>query len=176
MDNRIKAYVNQEIADSFSNYSLSSRLKLFEGPQEIEALIAKHIRDKEEKAKKEGYQAAIEEMRAEARKRIDQYIFLVTKIVDIVREVATKKFGGNELRILESRTNFHLDSFQVNVLFVVETSLEKEFEFTQILNSIKNFVLQEDQFVAELFYVNTKDKELDHCSIDNDYPFVRATS
>lgn len=176
MDNRIKSFVNQEIANSFSSYSLSSRLKLFEGPQEIETLIANHIKEREEKAKREGYQAAMEEMRTEARRQIDQYIFLVTKIVDIVRDVARKKFNENELKILEARTNFHLDSFHINTLFVIKASLEKEFEFTQILNSIKSFVLQEDQFVAELFYVNTKDNELDHCSIDNDYPFVRATS
>ena len=176
MDNRIKSFVNQEIANSFSSYSLSSRLKLFEGPQEIETLIAKHIKEREEKAKREGYQAAIEEMRTEARKQIDQYIFLVTKIVDIVRDVATKKFNENELKIVDARTNFHLDSFHINTLFVIKASLEKEFEFTQILNSIENLVLQEEHFVADLLYVNAKDKELDQSSIDNDYPFIRATS
>ena len=176
MENRIKTFVNQEIASSFSNYSLSSRLKLFEGPQEIETLISKHIKDREQKAKREGYQAALEEIGAEARKQIDQYIFLVNKIAGIVRDVVTKKFPENELKILESRTNFHFDSFHIDILFMIETSLEKEFEFTQILNAIKSFVLQEDQFVAELFYLNIRGKELDQCSIDNDYPFLRATS
>src|SRR3990167_6190839 len=124
MENRIKTFVNQEIASSFSSYSISSRLKLFEGPQEIETLISKHIKDREEKARRDGYQKAIEEIETEVRKQIDQYIFLLTKIVDIVREVSTKKIGENELKILESRTNFHLDSFHIGVLFVINTSLE----------------------------------------------------
>ena len=174
MENRLKAYINPEIASSFSSYSLSSRLKLFEGPQEIEALISKHIKDREKKARREGYQAALKEMSAEVLKQIDQYIFLVTKIVDIVQEVATKRFQENELKILESRANFHLDSFNINVLFIIKAPLEREFEFTQLLNSIKSFVLQEEQFVAELFYINAKNKELDQISINNDYPFVRS--
>lgn len=173
MENRLKAYEPAKISEDFSSYLLCSRLNLFQGPQDIERLVSDFIKDKEEKARKEGAEEAVKSIITAIRQGIDNYIALITKIVDFVYDAASKKLGSVDFKIEEIRTNFCFETKAINILFIIDANFDNEFSLSFLLNEVEKTVLQREGFVADMLYINKKNVELDYNSINSDYPYVR---
>jgi len=173
MENRIKIYESSEINKGFSSYLFCSGLNLFQGPQDIEELVANFIKDKEEKARKEGAIEAVKKIVAAIKQEAENYIALITRIVDFIYAVSAKKLGPTEFKIDEIRTNFCFETRAINVLFIIDADSENEFDFSALLNAVEKTVLEEEGFIADMLYINKRNVELDYESITNDHPFVR---
>ncbi|RKY43983.1 MAG: hypothetical protein DRP81_06225 [Candidatus Omnitrophota bacterium] len=175
MKNRLKSYNIFQISEDFLSYPFVARLELFKGP-DIRQLISKYveyrIQEAKEEAFKEGYKEAIEKIKETINKEIEDYMALVTKIVDLVYETAKKEF--KDLKIIEERTNFYFSSKWIKILFIIETeSSESEIDFSNFLNEVEKVVFDKLKYACELFFLNKKNVEIDQDSLNNDYPFIR---
>lgn len=149
------------------------RSNFYGDPQVIEDAINTYRKNEEEKAKKEGYAEAFTKIAKTIKKKIDNYISSLTEIADIVSSVTKEAFKDEELKITAIRTNFYFDTGRINILFIIDGDIEREVRFCSILNEVEKFILEEENLIAELFYINRRGKELDEESIKRDYPFVR---
>jgi hypothetical protein len=169
----MESYFNQSLNNKFSSYSFATRLSLYEGPQNIETLISDFIKQREEQAKKEGIRETIEKIMSLARKQIDDYVLLITKIVDIVYEEVKRQPSEFNFNTIKVQTNFYFDTHKISILFIIDTNPENELKFANLLHEIEKIVFQKDHFVAELLYVNQNDSNIDYESITQDYPYHR---
>jgi hypothetical protein len=173
MENRIKTYEPSKVSEDFSNFLIYPQLNLFQGPQNIEELVTNFIKYKEEKARKEGAEETVKSIITAIRQEINNYIGLITKIVDFVYEAASKKIGSADFKVEEIRTNFCFETRAINVLFIIDANFDNEFSFSLLLNEVEKTVLQREGFVADMLYINKKKVELDYNSINSDYPYLR---
>lgn len=148
-------------------------LGLFENHQIIKEVSSNYIKNEVEKAKKEGYKEALVKIARELKKKIDEYILFLTKIANIVSNITKKEFKTQELKITTIRTNFYFDTRQINILFIIDGDIENEIRFSSILNEVEKAILKTENFIAELFYINSRNRKLDKNSIECDYPFFR---
>ena len=171
---RLKSHNIFQISEDFLTYPYVARLELFKGP-DIRQLISKYveyrIQEARKEAFKEGYKEAIEKIKEAINKEIEDYMALVTKIVDLVYEIAKKEF--KDLKIIEERTNFYFGSKWIKVLFIIEASCEDEIDFSNFLNEVEKIVFDKLNYACELLFLNKKNVEIDQESLNNDYPFVR---
>lgn len=175
MKNRLRSLNLFQLSQDFLTFPFVARLDLFKGP-DIRQLISEYVEYKVQEAKKEafkeGYKEAIEKIKEAINKEIEDYMALVTKIVDLVYEITKKEFKN--LKIIEERTNFYFGSKWIKVLFIIEaTSPEDEIDFSNFLNEVEKIVFDKLNYVCELLFINKKNVEIDRESLNNDYPFVR---
>jgi len=173
---RIKRIEAASIADQFSTYSVSTTLDLFEGDPSVKSLIADYIRQQVEDAKKEGALEAVSRINSEVGKAIDNYVLLVTKIVDTVKEAASNQFAPQDLIITDSRTNFDFATRMIKILFVIDADFEKEFLFSGLINEVEQFVFKKENFLSEILYINKRGSTVDSAAVCEDYPFSRKSA
>ena len=104
MKSRLKSYDLFQISEKILTYPFVAHLELFKGPN-IHQLISEYVEYRVQQAKKEAYKEAVEKIKEGVNKEIEEYMALVTKIVDLVYETAKKEF--KDLKIVEERTNFY---------------------------------------------------------------------
>ena len=173
MRDRLKNYESPSLAAEFSNFLLNQQVMLYQNQEDLRALALDFIKFKVEKAKREGATEAVKKISVEIIKQMQSYANLITKIVDFVYKVSKDEFKDKEFKIIEGRTNFCFETRRINILFVIDANFENELFFSNMLNDISKMVLEEDNFIAELFYINKKNTDLDVSLINNEYPFVR---
>jgi len=173
MANRVKSYLDSKELDNFLSYSAVSNLGLFSGPQGIDNLISDYIKQREEAARQEGVKEVIEKLVSRIRAQTENYMLLITRIVDFIYELIGKDFKEKDIKIIEARTNFYLETQWINVLFVIDADSENELAFSQMLSDIQRFILEKEHHIAEIFYVNTRDATIDKDSVYADYPYIR---
>lgn len=173
LENRIQNY---DLNESFSRFSSLSDLNLFTGPQGIDILISEVIKQKEEEAKKEGRLEAFREISSEVIKQIESYVMLLTRIVDFITEMINVEFKGKDIKIIQARTNFDFNTFKINILFIIDANPGGELAFLGLSNGAERAILESDNFIAELFYINKRGSELDESTIECDYPFIRKSN
>lgn len=172
MQNRLKSYRFPNIGENFSSFSVFSNINLFIGTLDAEKFVSKFIENKLEEAKKEGFQKAIDRLEINIRKGIDNYISLVTRIVDFIHREIDKE-TEKDLKIIETRTNFYFGTNSIKALFIIDSKLDDEMYFSNFLNKVEHEVFSEENFICELFYINKRNAKLDKPSIATDYPFIR---
>ena len=175
MRNRLRFYDSLQISQDFLTFPFVARLNLFRGP-DIYQLISEYVECRIQEAKKEafreGFEEAIERIKEAINKEIEDYMALVTKIVDFIYEIVKKEF--KDLKIIEERTNFYFGSKWIKILFIIETeSSELEIGLSNFLNEVEKVVFNKLNYVCELLFLNKKNVEIDQESLNNDYPFIR---
>ncbi|PIY82939.1 MAG: hypothetical protein COX96_04540 [Candidatus Omnitrophica bacterium CG_4_10_14_0_2_um_filter_44_9] len=173
MTNRIKYHEGSKLSGDFSNFLLTQQVMLYQNQEDLLALVLDFIKAKEEKAKKEGILEVVEKITSEIKKQMQTYVDLVTKIVDFIYATAKEEFKDKDLKILVSRTNFCFETKGINILFIIDASFENELTFSTMLHEVSQMVLEQDNFISELFYLNKRNIELDEDLIMNEYPFQR---
>jgi hypothetical protein len=177
MQNRISNYLDTaDFPALFSQFSLTD---MFDDKEKIRALVTQFIEHKVEEAKRQGAQEAILKLRTEVERQIDNYVLVITKIVDMINHVAREEFKASDpklgLKVVESRTNFDLYNMAIKLLFIIDADLEAELEFSDLLSRTEKFVLEKEGFLSDIFYINKRNSTLDYDSISQDYPFVRTS-
>jgi hypothetical protein len=175
MKNRLKSYNLFQISQDFLTFPFVARLNLFKGP-DIRQLISEYVEYRVQEARKEafkeGFEEAIGKIKETISKEIEDYMALITKIVDLVYEIVKKEF--KDLKIIEERTNFYFGSKWIKILFIIETeSSESEIDFSNFLNEVEKVVFDKLKYACELLFLNKKNVEIDQDSLNNDYPFIR---
>lgn len=169
MENRIKSYLNtKEIPNILRNTSLAVKGDLdgfFDGPQKFQELL----QDALERARQQGIKEAIDKVSEGITEHLKKHISEVIRTASLVESIAKKTLPN--LQIKDCRSKFCFDLGWINVFFVINSSLEDEVLFSNLLNGIEQAILKEDNFIIETFFVNDKDKEIDYSAIKNDYPF-----
>ena len=160
------------MTETFSTYSLAGELSLFQGPEEMRDLIARYIELKEQVAHREGFKAALNEIKSSANRDVNNYVGLVTKVIYTVQKAVASVFSDEPVKIVEARTNFDFASLFINILFIVDVPFEKEIELQKILNDVRRIVLEQENHIAEIFFVNTRtNPNLEF--IRSDYPYMK---
>lgn len=164
-----------QISNSFSNYSLSTRLNLFESETEdsVKTIVEQFVKQKLNEARKEGEKRVLQNIAREVKKWTDDYLILINKIVEILSETAKENLAKGDFKIIEARTNFHFDTRAINILFIIDAGLKDEIEFCGLISETKKSVFQEDNFLAEIFYINKRNAEIDLDSVYSDLPYYR---
>ncbi len=169
MANRITSYLNsQEIPDILKKASVAVKGDLdgfFDGPQNFQALL----RDALDRAKQQGVKEAIDKVAEGITEHLKRHIYEVIKTASLVESLAKKSLPN--LQIRDCRSKFSFDLGWINVFFVINSSLEDEILFSNLLNGVEQAILKEHNFIIETFFVNDRDKEVDYPAIKNDYPF-----
>jgi hypothetical protein len=162
----------------FSQVHPAEVLEPFEGEQtykNIPHLIKRYETqqiDELQRAKKEGYDKALLELRAKVKERINQYLFFLTQVTDAVYTKADEKFKECDFKISKIRTNFYFDTQRINLLFIIDADYKYEKDFHKSLLEIEQFVLKTKNSVVELLYLNNRSKTLDTISISCDFPII----
>lgn len=169
MENRIKTYLNtKEIPDILKSTSIAVRGDLdgfFDGPQNFQALLQQAL----ERARQQGVKEAIDKVSEGMTEHLKKHISEVIRTASLVESIAKKSLPN--LQIKDFRSKFCFDLGWINLFFVINSSIEDEILFSNLLNGIEQAILKEDNFIIETFFVNDKDKEVDYSAIKNDYPF-----
>lgn len=167
--NRI-SYLLDPSGFSSQNIAVQSMEALFEGPQTFEDLLTETIKNKIEKARQEGFDEAIKKVMQTTEKLLQDYILLITKIGKTVTDISSQQF--KEIGVKQFRAKIAFDSRWINLCFVINASLEDEFKFSNLLNEFERAVLNQNNQIAEIFYVNEKDRTIDYASLKTDYPYA----
>lgn len=166
-----------QIARLFSGSSFATDpLNSFYDVQRIKEEIAQYVAFRVKEAKREGAHEVLSNLKSITLQEINDYIGLVTKIVDVVIKMIEdlkKKASGIDLNIVESRTNFDYIGKEVKVLFIIDADIDNEKEFSNLLDELKRVVFEKENYVTEILYINKRDVKLDEVSINNDFPSVR---
>jgi len=164
--NRIQHFLDKSNFD-FGNILTEQNLDaLFEGPS-VNELIEREVT----KARKEGYDAAVEDYFDGIKQRVERHVKnIFTTGLNIAR--ACKSTLPN-LSINQVRAKYSIDPNYVNMLFVITASLEDQRKFTEILSKFEIFMLNEVKIFGELFYINDKFGNVDHGVLksESNYPF-----
>lgn len=170
MEHRIKSYLNsREIPNTLKNTSLSVSGDLdsfFEGPQTFPVLLREAL----ERARQQGVKEAIDKISAGITENLKKHISEVIRTVSLVDSVVKKTLPNLEIKAYRSK--FCFDLGWINVFFVINSSVEDEISFSNLLNGVEQVILKEDNFIIETLFVNERDKEVDYSAIKNDYPFT----
>lgn len=169
MENRVKSYLNsREIPTILKNTPLPAPgdLDSFFDNQTFQALL----RDALEKARQQGAREAIDKISAGITEYLKKHISEVIRTVSLVDSIAKKSLLN--LQIKDCRTKFCFDLGWINIFFVINSSLDDEISFSNLLNGVEQVILKEDNFIIETFFINERDKEIDYSAIKNDYPFT----
>ncbi len=146
----------------------------FGNPQYVKKLIDNFVNYKINEARREGFKEALSKIEESAKKQVNGYINLVTRVADFVINEAPKLLEKAGFRIIETRTKFHFDTREISLLFITDSSLEDEITFSNFLMQTEKDILRGENFVAELFSINKRDVDLDYDSINNDYPAIKT--
>lgn len=176
MENRIKKFDTAEIGQKISQYSRASLPVSFQADPEndINNVISEYIEWRVTEAKKqafvEGKKEAVRELEGLFHKEYEQYKDTIGRIVKIVSKITEDTFRSGDFKIIESRTSLSYE-MQVKILFVIDTKVEDELPFVQLLNQLKKNFLAQDKLFAEIYFINQRSSRLDHSSINMDYPW-----
>lgn len=169
--NRIKEFLYSSPIDfkkpSFSHRSVEA---LFEGPKNYATILSEVIAATKEKAEREGYKKALDDINRLAQKRVENYIFTVSLIVGIVHS-AIKQGVIKNLTIIDSRAKFCFDSEWVDINFVIDADKETEIAFSNFLSHVQHVILEKRNIMIELFYLNERNRGIDYSALKNDYSF-----
>lgn len=172
---KIKQPTFPKVSEDFSRFPpLPVREGLFGDPEVVKKIISEYTRRYElKRAQEKGYKKALIDIQREVRKQVDGYISLLTKISDFVYEITEEPFKEFDFKVTGIRTNFYFETQRINILFVIDTDFEAERFFSDLLDEVEKTILDKENFVAELFYINGRSKKLDETSIEHDYPIFR---
>lgn len=137
----------------------------FDGPQDFKALLQEAL----ERARQQGVKETIDKVSEGITEHLKRHIYEVIRTVSLVENIVKKSLPN--LQIKDCRSKFCFDLGWINVFFVINSSLEDEILFSNLLNGIEQAILKEDNFIIETFFVNDREKEIDYSAIKNDYPF-----
>jgi hypothetical protein len=170
--NRVFAPINSNI-DTFSSFSSFSASSPFIGI-DIPGLIETAKRQSFVEGVKKGTEETIKTLDNAIADYIDNFILVNTKIVDFVKSIIEKE-KKDSIKLIEARANFHyLTSGLINTLFIIETDIENELWFVQLLSSLSKKVLEEYKYIAEIRFINKKGKELEEGFINSEFPAQRS--
>jgi len=169
MTNRLNSYLNsKEIPNILksSPIALSGDLDgFFNGPQDFQALLRQALA----RARQQGIKETIDKVAEGITEHLKKHISEVIRTASLVENI-TKK-GLPNLQIKDCRSKFSFDLGWINLFFVINSSIEDEVLFSNLLNRVEQAILKQDNFIIETFFVNDRDKEIDYSAIKNDYPF-----
>ena len=105
---------------------------------------------------------------------LDQHILLNTRITDFVKKEIESKFQTEGFVLKEARASFNdFSSKNIKILFIIETEIENELWFASLLSNLEKKIFEENNSIAELMYINQRDKELDRGLVESNYPSKR---
>lgn len=162
LENRLKQYFTSTSTAPLSKGKVSTILE--RSGLSFEDLLRQATKEAVEAGKRKAYK----EVNAQIEKNLNQYIGRIIRIASLVESV-TKKF--TKIEIAEFRASLHFNSEWIELLFIINCSLEEEFEFVGILSQIEHLFLQEDNVIVESLCVNAKEKKIDKGSLYDDFPF-----
>jgi hypothetical protein len=167
---------DSDIAVLFTQFSaVKDPISLFDDVPRLKEEIARFIDLKVQEAKKQATREVLVQLKKQASKEIDGYMRLVTKIVDITIKIANEHKKNNDkfdLKILEARTNFDFLHKEIKLLFIVDSDIDSETNFSEILNIMESTVLEKENYLSDILYINSRGSELDTGSIDKDFPSI----
>jgi hypothetical protein len=184
-EHRFKHHFKEEYTSSISTKELRSVESLFDGPKKLEEIYFDYITEIErEKAYRQGFadghakgqSEAEENLNSEVRKRIEEYIAKVFQISNYIIRIAIETLnsdGNSNLKIIEPRARFSFDKNKIQLLFLIEASIEKEIDFIKFCGNIEKLILElEHDYLANISCINISGpKEIDYSLIKTDYPF-----
>lgn len=168
----------QEVSRTFIENPLSDQLQKFRGATDPRTAVSEFI--KQQAARTEYIQLPgtvdtpdrEEKVRNQLARPISDYLSLIIKIGEAMRDEVGKEFTEGQVRIAQVRTDLDFRSWLVKVMFIVDADSAEELHVSQMLNHLEKIVLLSHSFAAELDYVNKRDGSLDWDSLRRRYPFV----
>jgi len=172
--NNAKHFYSKSLSTFVSIPSPPLESCIYEDQQVIKKQIDTFIKAQDlKRAEEKGYKKAHKEIEENIKKIVDGYLILVTKIADFINDIAKKEFEGFDIKIIETRTNFYFLTQRISLLFIVDGSFNSEKEFSTLLNQAEQEFLEKGNILTELLYLNCRKENLDHETIEHDYPFKR---
>ncbi len=175
--NRVFSRITKEMPDiggfaTFSSFSSSPPFSDFD----IQALIDTAKSQSFVEGFMKGQEEAIGTVDEFVTAQIEKFILLNTKITDFVKKVV-ERHKTDKIKLVEARVNFnHLTSGIVSILFIIESDIEQELWFAQLLSRLGKIVLEQDKHIAELRFINQKGKKINKGLINSEFPRKRLFS
>ena len=153
-------------------FLLKSKVESFENKKQICDLIKNYLI---QKAKEEGRREMTEKLFKRMKKKVDNYIKIITEVVDDIYKYIKTHYKETEFKIIEERTDFNFNTFEIKILFIIDTSIENEMKFLSLLSDRQQKLLNEKKYFAEFLYINKRNcKAIDIDSVNLDFPFIRV--
>ncbi len=168
--------MSAEISSLFSaQTSVEDPINLFNNVKSIREAMAHHLEYVLREAKRQGESEALERLKERAKKEAHEYILIVTKIVEVAYEVVRTQMAEEkiDIKIVEARTSFDFITKEIKILFVIDADEKGEKEFSEFVIASELFVLNRENYLADILYLNSRDSTLDQQAIGYDFPFVR---
>jgi hypothetical protein len=128
-------------------------------------------------ALREGYKKGQEDFKDNIKKIIqtemNQYIGLTTIIAESVHSKIKETFK-EDIKILDTRTNFFFGYQKIKILLIIECNNKIELDFIKVLQDIEIDTLRKNNFYCEILYINKKEIELNLTSIEIDFPLSKT--
>ncbi len=141
--------------------------ELISGPQTFQYLLENEIAKAKQVGYESGYRDANTEIESRIKKRIETYISSVIKVGALAHSLAAKL----NVKITHFFVNFCFDTGAIDTMFVIDSPVEDEILFSQVLDEAEQKILKEDKFIAEALFVNKRNKDIDFATLKNNYPF-----
>lgn len=155
-------------------FFLENKIKSF-GDKNLIKIYYSYLHQAQEERKKEEVDELSRKVEKEAEKKVEEYIEIITEAVDNIHEYITTHFKETDFKIIEERADFNLNTFEIKILFIIDTSIENEMKFLSLLLDTQQKLLNQKKYFAEFLYINKRNcKTIDKDSINLDFPFVRV--
>jgi len=153
-------------------FFLKNKVESIEDKRQIDDLIKNYLI---QKAKEEGKKEITEKLSKRIKKKVDNYIKIITEVVDDIYKYIKTHYKETDFKIIEERTDFNFNTFEIKILFIIDTSIENEMKFLSLLSDRQQKLLNGKKYFAEFLYINKRNcKTIDIDSVNLDFPFIRA--